>query len=471
MNWNEIEERKKALVEGPMYTLPPEVVTQAAEDLKKRTPKSADLAGRAAAVIPGGMQHMLNNTKPYPLTLAGALGAEVTDEDGNTYIDYLMMAGPILLGHNYPPLAEKMAALQRTSGIGTGWMNRWEIEASEKICRFMKNVDMVRFLQSGTEADLAAARLARVYTGKKKILRIGACYHGWSNEFVYDMHIPFSGPFEAHGIPPEYYSQVISVGPNDFDALEGVFKKNADEGIAAMFLEPAGPETGAILFHPDYLKRCRELCDTYGTLLVFDEVVTGFRFAPGGAQEYYGLDADLTILGKVLTHGYPSSGALAGKREIMEILGGGTDKPKPFLAGTMAGNALSAGATCHTLDLLVETGAIAKAIQTAEDLAAGMNDLFNSHGLPFFAYNTASLVHFETTAPLSVDIRNPENIPRALARKAAVDDLALVLLSRGVLTKYGARAFTCLSHTPEHIRKTLDVLDGVCGEYAENMKE
>lgn len=460
--WQEIEDRKRALVEGPIYRLPTAVVEAAVRKIAARTPESAAYAERAASVIPSGVQHMLAIRDPYPLVMATARGARCTDVDGNEYIDYLMMAGPILLGHNHPDLVAKMIEVQQTEGIGMGFTSRWEIEASELICRHIESVEMVRYLQSGTEADIAAARLARAYTGRTKIIRVGGAYHGWGNEFVYDMHVPYSGAFEAHGIPPEYYAHVVAVPPNDPVALEEAFERNRGD-VAAFFVEPAGPETGAILVRPDYLAVGRELCDRHGALLVFDEVVTGFRFAMGGAQAFYGVQADLTVLGKIITHGYPSSGALGGRRDIMERLA--DPAGKPFLAGTMAGNAVSAAATCFAIELIENTGAIERANAAAARLSTGLNEIFEAKGLPFFSYTTASLVHFETTAPLSVDIREPGGIEQALGRKAAVDQLATVLASEGVLTKYGARAFTSLAHDDATIDRTLAVFDAVVAHY------
>lgn len=461
MDIDEIMARKAELVSYPGYKPSDDAVDEAVRILKSRTPKSEALAKRAAWVIPGGVQHMLSNRKPYPLAFDRAEGARLRDLDGNEYVDFLLMAGPILLGHNYPPLRDGMMRVQEEDGIGTGLSSRWEVEAAEAVGARMKSVEMIRYLQSGSEADMAAARVSRACTGRRRIVRVGGAYHGWADEFIYDMHIPYSGAFEAHGIPPEHYSNVRSVPPNDLGALDAA----VDSETAAVFLEPAGPETGAIPLRPAFLGECRRLCDERGALLVFDEVVTGFRFARGGAQEYYGIEADLTVLGKILTHGYPSCGALGGRREYMSVISGVEGKSRPFLAGTLAANNLSCAATCLTLDLIDRTGAIDASNRAAERLTSGLNTIFRSAGLPFFAYRTASLVHFETACPLAVDIRRPGAVAEALDRKEAVDRLFLILLSEGIVTKYGARAFTSLAHDDATIDRSLAVFEKVFGLY------
>jgi glutamate-1-semialdehyde 2,1-aminomutase len=465
MDFNEIQKRREQLAEGPVFAIPEERVAELAKQLAERTPRSKQLYDAAKRCIPGGTQHMLVIKNPHPLTIERALGARVWDADGNEYIDYLMMAGPIILGHNYPPLIEKVTHVIHGEGIGTGWTSEWEIKSAELIIRHMKNVDMVRFFQSGTEADMAAARLARAYTGKTKLLRIGGSYHGWADEFVYDMQVPYSGTFQTQGIPEQHWSNVISVGPGDVEALERAFEQGESEGgVAAVIVEGAGCEAGAIPFHPDFYRTCRELCDRHESLFILDEVVTGFRLALGGAQEFYGIDADLSVLGKIITHGFPSAGALGGRKEIMECLAGlNPNKPKPFVAGTMAGNAISTAATYWALRFIEEQDAIAKATAAGEKLSKGLNDLFESMGRPFFSYNIGSIIHYETAGPLTVDIRREGGIADALARKKAVDDLATALLGEGIVSKYGNRAFTCMAHTDQELGATLRAFEKCVG--------
>lgn len=469
MTFDDIMQRAAALVSRPLFSVSAERLERAVEKIRSRTPKSAALFERAKQCIPGGAQHMMVCKNPYSLTIRRSRGAEMWDVDGNRYLDYMMTMGPVILGHGYQPLMEKVIDVIREEGAATGLTSEWEIRGAEQIVRHVRSVDLVRYFQSGTEADLAAIRLARAFTGKKKLIRIGGAYHGWANEFVYDMQIPHSGAFQTAGIPEEYYSHVIAVAPNDLEALEAAFRQaESDGGAAALVLEPTGPETGAIPVHPDFNRTAREMCDRFGSLLIFDEVVTGFRLAMGGAQAYYGVDADLTVFGKLITHGFPSSGALGGRKEIMESLAGiAPGRPSPFVAGTVAGSAVTTAATYWAIRFIEEESAIERANHAAERLSAGLNGLFEQYGLPFFSHTCASLVHFETAAPLFVDIRDPEKIGDALARKQAVDDLSVVLLSEGIQTKYGARAFTCMVHTDEQIEETLAVFEGVLKEMIE----
>lgn len=463
MEYEEIIEKREQLVSQPIYAVSADQLEKAVDKLRKMTPVSGELFRRAEKSIPGGYQHMLVNRNPWPLTVRRSVGTTIWDADGNEFLDYLMMAGPVILGHNYPPLMDQIIKVIQEEGVGSGWTSEWEIKGSEMIIRHISSIDQVRYLQSGTEADMAAIRLARVFTGKKKVIRVGGAYHGWSDEFVYDMQIPYSGNFQTHGIPGEHFSHVISLGPNDFEGLEAAFETaKSDGGAAALIVEPMGCETGAIPMHPDFNRKARELCDKHGTLLIFDEVVTAFRVAMGGAQEYWGIDADITVLGKLITHGFPSAGAIGARKEIMDCLAGtGPGKPKPFVAGTMAANVLSTSATWWAIKLIEEENAIERATHAAVQLRDGLNTLFVDMKLPFFAYNVASLVHFETAIPLAVDIRNPERIAEALNRKQAVDNFAIALLSEGIITKYGNRAFTCMAHTDEDIRQTLQAFEKV----------
>ena len=467
MEYEEIMNRRLEIANRPILELSAESLEKHVQKLKSGTPESEKLFQQAQESIPGGFQHMLVNKNPYPITIRKALGSKMLDADNNEFIDYLMMAGPIILGHNYPPLIEKMIQVIQQEGVGSGWTSEWEARGSEMITRHIKTVDKVRYFQSGTEADMAAVRLARAYSGKKKIIRVGGAYHGWSDEFVYDMQIPYSKNFQTVGIPEEHYQHVIGIGPNDFDALEKAFADaDKDGGTAAMFLEPMGTETGAIPVHPDYNKTARALCDQYGSLLVFDEVVTAFRVAMGGAQAYWNIDPDLTVLGKVITHGFPSAGALGGPGRIMDCLAGlNPDKPKPFVAGTMAANPISTAATYWTIKYIGEEKAIEKAEAAAVKLRDGLNELFSSLSLPFFSYNVSSLVHFETTCFLAIDIRDPANIPEALKRKQAVDNFATALLAEGIITKYGARAFTCMAHNDDDIKNTLAAFERVLADF------
>lgn len=203
-------------------------------------------------------------------------------------------------------------------------------------------------------------------------------------------------------------------------------------------VEPLGAESGSIPIIPGFNKRIRQLCDEYDVLLIFDEVVTGFRVDLGGAQKYFGVKPDLTIFGKILTHGYPSTGAVGGRADVMDVITGDVEAggKHAFVGGTIRGNPLSVAATYWTIKFIDEENAIEKAA-AADDLVKKLNNLFQEYETPYFAYNYKSCIHYETFCPVAVDIRDANNIPKAVQRKKAVDDIATFLFSEGLITKYG----------------------------------
>ncbi len=316
-----------------------------------------------------------------------------------------MCGAPIILGHGFDPLDEKIIEIIREKGPATGLTSEYELLAAEEIIKHMPGVEMVRFLQSGTEADMAAIRIARAFTGKQKIIKIGGSYHGWSDQMVYSLHIPGTGALNPRASRTRCYAHIVDVAPNDFDALEKAFKDNQDKGgIAGILVEPVGGESGAHPVHPDWNTTIRELCDQYGSLLIFDEVVTGFRLDMGGAQKYFNIMPDLTVLGKIIAHGYPSSGAVAGRKDVMSVCTGGLGE-KIYIGGTLAANPISTAACYHALKLMEEHDAVGKATAYADRLTKAMNDLFATRpDLGFFVYNFGPIMHYMTTAFFSVDL-------------------------------------------------------------------
>ena len=346
----------------------------------------------------------------------------------------------------------------REKGPSSGLTSEYELLAAQEIINHMPGVEMVRFLQSGTEADMAVIRIARAFTGKLKIIKIGGSYHGWSDQMVYSIHIPGTGAMESKGIPPECFAHIVDVAPNDFDALEKAFKDNKDKGgIAGVLVEPIGGESGAHPVHPDWNKTIRKLCDQYESLLIFDEVVTGFRLDMGGAQKYYNIMPDLTVLGKIITHGYPSSGAVAGRKDVMSACSGGLGD-KVFLGGTLAANPISMAACYYALKLMVEHDAVGKAIAYANKITKALNDLFAKRSdLGFFVYNFGPIIHYMTTAFFSFDLKAPDAFTQILTRKQVADDYQLVTLAHGLCTLAGTRMYTCMQHDDEALNKTLEI--------------
>jgi glutamate-1-semialdehyde aminotransferase len=317
----------------------------------------------------------------------------------------------------------------------------------------------VRFLQSGTEADMAAIRLARVYTGKKKIIKFCGTYHGWSDQLVIDLWVPHSGRFMANGIPEEVTANTVIVPQNDLPALErAIADSEKDGGVAAVLVEPMGAESGTMPFEEGFHKKLRELTRKHNIVLIFDEVVTGFRVAMGGAQELFGIDPELTVLGKIMGGCFPSSGALAGKAELMDILNSGIlsgGGPSCFVAGTIAGNLLSCAATYYTICEIERTDAVAKAATVTNRLVKQLNDLFEDVESPFFAYNYGSILHVETTAGLHIDLNSENGLPQIFDRKTAATNHQTFLRNEGLMTLMG-KGFVTSVHGDAEIQKTVE---------------
>ena len=317
---NEINARLKELTGQPIW----EVTDEYYKDVIMKYYDEKCTASRAVyeqsqKYIPGGVQHNLAFNKPFPMCMAKAEGAYLYDKDGNKYIDFLQAGGPTILGSNYPVIREKVIELLNECGPVTGLLHESEMLIAREINKHMPNVEMFRMLGSGTESVMASLRIARIATGNKRIIKIGGAYHGWSDQMVYGLKIPGSRALlESHGIPRGAYSTTDEVRPNDLDMLERMLKRNKLlGGTAAVILEPVGPESGTRPVAHDYNKGVRELCDKYGALMIFDEVVTGFRVALSGAQGYFDVVPDLTIFGKIVAGGYPSAGGV-GERDVIQ---------------------------------------------------------------------------------------------------------------------------------------------------------
>ena len=464
MDFEEIQNRIKTLIDGPVYAIPEEIMATIRKKIEKTCPTSKKIYDEMIHCIPGGLEHQLVITDPFPLTMARSLGSKMWDIDSNEYTDFLSGAGAVILGHNYPPLREKLTQVMADLDTAVYYPTEWELKAIKLIKEYVPSIELFKFFQSGTEADMAAIRLARVYTKKKKLIKIGGAYHGWSDQLTYDMHVPFSGDMESHGIPTSCFKETIAVPPNDLDALEATFKQfEKTKGIAAIILEPLGPESGNIPVAPDYNKTVQEFCEKYDSLMIFDEVVTGFRMDLGGAQKYFNVKPDLTAFGKLLTHGHPSCGGLGGRADIMELTASTVEpgKEKIMATGTLLGNPLTAAACYWTLTFLKAHNVIEKASKMGDLLTAKLNALFDQHGFPFFAYNFKSVVQFKIYAEINMDIRIPGNIEKAMHRNACVNRIATALLAENLISKRGASAFTTFAHTAEDIDTFIAALDRV----------
>lgn len=339
----------------------------------------------------------------------------------------------------------------------------------------MPNVEMFRMLGSGTEAVMASLRISRIATGKKRIIKIGGAYHGWSDQMVYGLKIPGSRNFiESHGIPGKCFALTDEVRPNDLGMLESMLKLNRLRGgTAAVIVEPVGPESGTRPVAHDYNKGVRELCTKYGALFIFDEVVTGFRVGLGGAQGYFDVSPDLTIFGKVIAGGYPAAGGVGGKREYAELMAAGVAsiKHRAYVGGTLAANPLSSLAGYLTIKEIERTDACVKAGLAGDRLTEGLQGLVDKYSLPYVVYNQGSIVHLECTGAMSFDFSSMNLLKSVigllktkknmLERKTSMERMGAAYMANGIVTLAGSRLYTSLADTDEVIDDALERFDNV----------
>ena len=462
-----ITRRLDELIEKPIYTVKPENLQLYLDEYyEKKCPLSKAMIEQAVGYIPGGVQHNLAFNYPFPLVFNKAAGAYLFDIDGNRYYDFLQAGGPTVLGSNPPAVREKVVALLEGCGPSTGLFHEYEYKLARKITELMPAVEMFRMLNSGTESCMAAIRIARLATGKKKIIKMGGAYHGWSDQLAYSIRIPGSKWTQAYGVPPCIFRHTQEFFPNDLNSLERRLKRNRFYGgTAAVIIEPIGPESGTRPLDFDFNRGVEELCRRYGALLIFDEVVTAFRLGPSGAQGYFGVSPDLTVFGKVVAGSYPSAGGVGGKREYMKYLGAGLagsgKQKKALVGGTMAANPLSCAAGYYTLCEMEKTGAARRAGLMGDRLTAGLSKLIQKYSLPFVAFNQGSIVHLETvgTMHFAVDWNRPWRIPAILKetarRKTEMEHMGAAYMAEGLVTLAGSRLYTSAAYTEEMIDDAL----------------
>jgi len=461
------------LIKKPIYTIKPEALQHYLDHyFDKKCPKSKAMIDQALEYIPGGVQHNLAFNYPFPLVFVKAEGAYLYDLDGNRYYDFLQAGGPTVLSSNPHEVREKVFELLNECGPSTGLFHEYEYKLARKISELMPSVDMFRMLNSGTESCMAAIRLARLATGKKKIIKMGGAYHGWSDQLAYSIRIPGSKWTQAHGVPPYIFRHTSEFFPNDLNDLERKLKLNRlFGGTAAVIIEPVGPESGTRPLDFDFNKGVEELCRRYGALLIFDEVVTAFRLGPSGAQGYFGVSPDLTVFGKVVAGGYPGAGGVGGKREYMKYLGAGIgsgDKHKKALVGgTMAANPLSCVAGYHMICEMEKTGAARKAGLIGDRLTAGLQRLIQKYSLPFVAFNQGSIVHLETVGTMHfvIDWKQIWRIPGVLKetsrRKKEMEHMGAAYMAEGMVTLAGSRLYTSAAYTDAMIDDVLSRFDRI----------
>ena len=424
---------------------------------RERTPGSARLAAEARGLFPSGITHDGRHLKPYGVYVERGAGPYKWDVDGNRYIDYYGGHGALLLGHNHP---EVSAAVQAALARGThfGASHALEVRWAQAVRRLLLSAQRIRFTSSGTEATLMAVRLARSFTGRRKILRIRTHFHGWHDHMTSGYQSHFDGA-PTVGVLPGVAAQVVLADPNDVDGLRQILASDPD--IAAAIVEPTGGSFGMVPLAPSFLTALRELTAAHDVLLIFDEVVTGFRVAPGGAQGHFAIEPDLTSLAKVLAGGLPG-GAIAGREDVLAALDFAAGPEKIQHPGTFNANPVSAAAGIAALGLIATTDACARANACGERLRHGLNTVLEELDLPWAAYGTFSGVHLFTN-PKGRRVRpsdfDPFSVPYGELKTKQGDithRLRIAMLIHGVDLNNWPGAITSAALSDQDVADTVD---------------
>ena len=358
------------------------------EDAKKHIPGGVNSPVRAFARVGG-----------QPVFFKSGSGAYLTDEDGKKYIDYIGSWGPMIIGHGHPTVLNSVKEAIG-HGLSFGAPTEIEIEVAKKLTSLVPSMDLVRMVNSGTEATMSAIRVARGYTGRDTIIKVEGCYHGHSDALLVKAGsgaLTLGEP-DSLGVPESFARHTLTLEFNNLEQVEKVFQEKGNE-IAAIIVEPIAGNMGCVPPISGFLQGLRDTCDNHGSLLIFDEVMTGFRVAKGGAQSVYDVKPDLTTLGKIIGGGMPV-GAFGGKREIMEVVAplGGV-----YQAGTLSGNPIAMQAGLTTLELIDEPGFYESLEQQSGKLINGLQLLADAAGIPFTTNRVGSMfgLFFTNTTPVT----------------------------------------------------------------------
>ena len=410
---------------------------------------------RAKRVIPGGVNSPVRAFRSVggtPVFMQSANGCMAVDVDGNAYIDYVMSWGPLILGHAHPIV---IAAVRDAAERGTsfGAPTTAESDLAELVISMVPSIEKVRFCSSGTEATMSALRLARGFTGRDKLIKFAGCYHGHGDAFLISAGSGAltNGVPDSPGITTGVSHDTIVVDYNDTAALRDAFAQHGHE-IAAVIVEPYVGNMGLVLPLPEFLPALRELCTKHGSVLIFDEVMTGFRVAPGGVQEREGITPDLTTLGKIIGGGLPV-GAFGGRADIMAGL---SPEGPVYQAGTLSGNPLAMAAGLATLRGLQAPGVYAHLESVGTRFTQGMSEVFTRHGVPHTAANRGSMVGFFLTDGPVTNLAGAKRSDTALYGR-----FFHAMLDRGVYlapSQFEA-GFLSTAHRPTDVDQTIAMAD------------
>ncbi len=475
----EVTRQLDELIRKPVYSIRKEALARYVEDyFEKKCPQSKAMISQAKQIIPGGVQHNLAFNYPFPIVITKAEGAKLYDLDGNWYYDLLQAGGPTILGSNVPAVREPVIELLNTCGPSTGLFHEYEYKLAKKISEMVPSVEMFRMLGSGTEACMVAARIARLKTGHKNILKMGGAYHGWSDQLAYGIRVPGTKGLMSKGVPGFVFKHTDEFFPNDLEDLERKLHRNKlTGGTAAVYIEPMGPESGTRPVSKQFIRGCEFLAHQYGALLIFDEVVTGFRIGPSGAQGFFGVDPDLTVFGKVIAGGYPGAGGVGGHRDCMQHLGAGLDSSgkkiaKALCGGTMAATPVSCVAGYHALCEIERTNACEVAGRQGDRLTKGLQERIKKYDLPFVAFNQGSICHLDNagTMHFRIDWSKLWEVPKILketgVRQKEMEHMGAAYMAEGIVTLAGSRLYTSAAYTDEMIDDVLERFDRVLSQCA-----
>ncbi len=419
---------------------------------------SEELFDRAVKVIPGGVNSPVRAYGPIgmaPRFIDRADGCCIYDVEGNEYVDYIDSWGPMILGHNFPEVKESvLKACEK--GLSFGCATAIEVEMAEFICDHIPHVDMVRMVNSGTEAVMSAVRVARGFTGKNKIIKFAGCYHGHSDAMLVSAGsgVMTSGVPDSAGVPKGCTEDTMTAVYNDLDSVRALMEQ-ADGKTAAVIVEAVGANMGVVPPKKGFLEGLRKLCDEFGALLIFDEVITGFRLAFGGAAEYFGVIPDLVTYGKIIGAGMPV-GAYGGRREIMELV---SPVGKVYQAGTLSGNPIAMAAGLTQLKYLYEHPEVYTELEKkGEKLYGGMEKILAEKGLPYHVNHVASLGSLFFTEQEVVDYTSAKS-----ADIKAFSEYFKGMLAQGIhlAPSQFEAMFLSVAHTDEVIERTLEAV-GKC---------
>jgi glutamate-1-semialdehyde 2,1-aminomutase len=418
---------------------------------------------RARNVIAGGVNSSVRAFKAVggsPIFIKSGSGATIRDIDGHEYIDYVLSWGPLLLGHAHPSVVKAIeSAAARGSSFGAP--TEAESELAELVCAMVPSIERIRFTSSGTEAAMSAIRLARGYTRRDKIVKFAGCYHGAADAFLIaagSSALTLGVP-SSPGVTQGTARDTVVVPYNDAAALDRAFASHGGE-IAAVIVEPYAGNMGLVLPKPGFLARLREHCSKEGALLIFDEVMTGFRVARGGAQEREGILPDLTLLGKVVGGGLPV-GAFGGREEVMSQL---TPDGPVFHAGTLSGNPLTMAAGISTLKAIRDDATLYERMEVLTSLlTGGLDEVFDKHGVPHQSVKAGSMwALFFTKEPVT-DLSSAMKSDTALFAK-----YFHAMLDRGIALAPSQfeTVFVSAAHTTRDVERTLAAADSALSQLA-----